>query len=192
MEKTLKQTKTIHKFIDYERRNVEEAQIKLDYLNQLMWSFEEKYGKDFLHEKVYTWGAGIDFKDLQEDEYHFCKAILKDVAISVGKYEKESSQYNLTLRASAKIGEVTRYDYDIDYSEEGEPTQVNVYLDIHFKWGVPDTCEIIETRKDRELKSTDYYEQDGKLYQKVIEKEVHCTKPVLQSVFKRQQESTEA
>tara|TARA_R110000744_G_scaffold162544_1_gene279188 strand:+ start:183 stop:758 length:576 start_codon:yes stop_codon:yes gene_type:complete len=191
MEKTLKQTKAIHKFIDYERRNVEEAKLKLDYLNKVIWKLQNTYSEEFL-KKCYTWGAGIDFKDLKEDEYHVCKGILKDFAISTGDYEKESSEYNLTLRASLKIGEVTRYDYEYQGDVEDRASQVNVFMDVHFKWGVPDTCEIIETRNDRELRSSDYYEKDGKLYQKVIAKEIKCTKPVLQSVFSRQQESTEA
>lgn len=190
MKETLEQTKTIsglHRSLEYEKRNIDEAVVKVQYLNSIMHEVEEQFGWDWMSKKVWTYGIGIDFKDLTENEYSVVKNLLSKIDKGdSADWKKESNQWNLSLTKEVVVGQVTKINFDLD---EPDRTTEDVKVNVCFKWGIPDTCEIVTEEHEEEIRHSDIVEKDGKFFKVVRSKSVKCTKPVLESVFAQTQQN---
>ena len=175
--------KGLHSSLDFEDRRVKEAQMQLEFINNVVWACEGEFGDGFVKEHIYSYGCGIEFKDLRQDQYSLCKDIItRFTSEKVGKYKKESNKWGLQLSTYVIIGEVETTNFD------GEKKMKKLDTTVAFKWGLPDTCELIEVSKQEEIKQPVYTDSNGKTFKEVTYTEVKCNKPILEAVFQQQED----
>jgi hypothetical protein len=166
--------RNIHEALYYERRGVIEAQHQLNALNEIVWTIQRELGKVFIKEKVWTWGLGIQFRDTTKSEFKLIKEILPELGI----LNKKASQYGLQLEGKINTGCVSIKNKHDDYEQE-------MWTEVRFKWDVPDTCTIKNVETVEKAGDEYYTGDDGKIYYRTIDREVECTQPLLDSVFKQ-------
>lgn len=179
----MKKTK-IHPSLGFEQRRVQEAQLQLDYVNEVIWSCQGELGAEFVRKQIWTYGCGIEFKELSKVEFSLVKELVaKHSRDKLPDFKKESNQYGLQLSAHVIIGHVLKID------EDGTEEEKDVDTTISFKWGIPDTCEIVEETKKEAVRDSSAYtiDDDGQIYKSVTTKTLKCNKPLLEAVFTNQQ-----
>ena len=175
--------KGLHSSLDFENRRVQTAQMQMDFVNNVIWACDEKFGSEFVRDKIYTYGCGIEFKELTESEYRKVKVLVQEFCIKkVGKYKKESNKWGLQISAFGIIGEIPKQDWD------GKTELKEIDCTICFKWGLPDTCELIEVSKTEEVRDPVYTDKNGRTFREVTSTEVKCSKPILEAVFAQQKD----
>ena len=100
---------------------------------------------------------------------------IKDVFV-LNQLKKYITEYSVTFSTRHKIGQITN----------GNAVELN----IEFKFGLPETCEIELKEEWLELDPADVQITDGKFMQKTIKKEVKCNEPaMMKAIFKSQVEN---
>ena len=170
--------RNIHEALYYERRGVEEAKHQLNALNEIVWTIQGELGKEFIRDKVWTWGLGIQFRDTTKSEFNKIKEILPDLGI----LDKKSSPYGLQLEGKMNTGCVRIQNKHDDHEKD-------MFTEVRFKWGIPDTCTVKDVETVKEASDEYYTGDDGKIYHRTIDREVECTQPLLESVFQQDSQS---
>ena len=176
-------TGSVHKRLGFEHRRVQEAEVQLDFLNKVYHELDNLYGADFVYENVSSYGCGIEFKELDKTQYNAVKEILKDhVTEGLDSLKKDSNHYSIKMRNTCIIGTIDRVEHYADGTSETFPKRVD--MTVTFKWGIPDTCEIVNTEVREEIDQASLdFDDDGKVYAVKIEKSLKCNKPLLEAVF---------
>tara|TARA_Y100001951_G_C11291639_1_gene272599 strand:- start:1725 stop:2246 length:522 start_codon:yes stop_codon:yes gene_type:complete len=165
----------LHPSLEYESRRVAEAQMQLDFTNTLMWKCDKQFSTKFVDEKVWSYGAGIEFKELLKNEFEIVKkGISEGLESKLVQFKKDSSATRLTLSQQMILGRI------------GD-NEVTMWLSFH--WGIPDSCEIVRTNKTEEVTDVFIDEDNGRIYKTRTEVEVKCNKPILEAVFHNQQKA---
>ena len=185
----------LHPTLYYEKRRVTEAQMQFDFISELVWKCDAKFGEDWIRSNIWSYGAGIEFKDLSQDDYLWVKRTLSSIVSSntdqskIGDFKKESSGRLLQLTKMVTIGH-------IKYIDDGEEKKATVTTWVAFNWGLPDTCEVTYKTETREvdgnsIRDRAYHvdEMDGKLYHTETTEVIKCNKPILEAVFEGQQQN---
>lgn len=174
-------TKTVHPKLYFEERRVKESQMQLDWLNDLFNDCQELFGDEWIDDHLYTYGCGIEFRELDKQDYQNVKEMVsKRVEGGLGELQKESSTYAVKFSRQSVIGRIEAYD---KYAFEQKMKPVD--MTVTFKWGVPDTCEIVETAQQEDI-TDEIVESEGRVYRQTIRKELKCNKPLLEAVFDNQ------
>ena len=162
--------RNIHRTLDYEKKEVDVAMAQLRLVSDICYTLSEN-GVDL--GGVWTWGNGMSFNDLTKPEYEKIRGLLPNI----GRFDKESDKWGLSLIGQIKGKDVVRRNY--------EKTRYPVFVTIKFQWDVPDTCEVktIEVTEPIGDKNKFHVGEDGQMYQTKLETRVECNKPVLESVF---------
>jgi hypothetical protein len=170
----------IHPSLEYETRRVAEAQKQLDFTNAVVWACDNEYGPKFVDDSIWSYGAGIEFKELTREQFNFVKSALSRLIDGkLQELKKENNERQLKLTNNTSIGSIG-------------PDNTNVTMWIAFKWGIPDTCEVVsETETKLVTNNQNYFvdDMDGKLYQTKTITKVKCSKPLLEAVFNQQQQA---
>jgi len=190
-------SKGVHHHLYFEYKEFRLAEVRLKFLSNFLDDIDKEFGSDWsiatteqlregLSDKVWTYGMGITFRDLNETEYKKVRKILKEnYFVNLSELEKDSSITNLRLKGRTPIGQVV-LEWESNIPDEPHIDTEPVELDISFEWGLPDSCEIIETVVKERLTDENYVVENGKQYRTSINREVKCSKPMLQSVFDAQ------
>ena len=176
----------IHPSLDFEQRRVQEAQIQLDFVNKVIWNCQGELGADFVRKQIWTYGCGIEFKELSKSEFSLIKDIInRHSDETLPDMKKESNQYSLQLSAQVIVGSVLQKDDWTGDEEKMKPVDTT----ISFKWGIPDTCEIVESTTKEAVRDSSAYtiDDNGQIYKSVTTKTVKCNKPLLEAVFTQQE-----
>tara|TARA_R110002051_G_scaffold88750_2_gene156470 strand:+ start:8106 stop:8642 length:537 start_codon:yes stop_codon:yes gene_type:complete len=165
----------IHKALYYEKEQIQRAKHRINALNTIVWEMHHEFGEDFVKNNLWTYGMGIRFKNTTKAEFNKIKTMLDGLSV----LNKKSSQFQLELEGILPTGFIS---YQGEY---GDIHTKEMELEISFKWGIPDSCEI----KDVEtvtLASGDFFTgDDGEIYHRKTDKVVECTQPLLESVFSK-------
>ena len=103
----------IHPSLGFEERRVKEAQIQLEFVNKVIWNCQGELGADFVRKQIWTYGCGIEFKELSKSEFSLVKDIVnRHLEETLPDLKKESNQYNLQLSAQVIVGSVLKKDWD--------------------------------------------------------------------------------
>ena len=162
--------RNIHKILDYEKKEVDTAMTQLRLVSDICYMLSEN-GIDLGN--VWTWGSGMSFNDLSKSEYEKVKGLIPEL----GRFDKESDRWGLSLIGQIRGNDVVRRDKD--------RTRYPVYVTIKFQWDVPDTWEVKTVETIKKIGKADEFKvgEDGQMYQTVLETKVECSKPILESVF---------
>jgi hypothetical protein len=171
----------IHPSLEYEIRRVAEAQKQLDFTNAVVWACDNEYGPKFIDDNIWSYGAGMEFRELTREQFNFVKsAISRAIGTKLNELKKESNESQLKLTNTTSIGTISETD------------DTNVAVWISFKWGIPDTCEVVTSTETKLVVDNENYfvdDMDGKLYHTKTIKKVECSKPLLEAVFLEQQQA---
>lgn len=171
----------IHPQLHYEERRVFESQMQLDWLNKLFHDLQDTYDEEWCKDHLYSYGVGVEFKELTKKEFTNVKAIVgMNLKEGLGQLKKDSSTYAVKMNKMVIIGEMEEKD---DWSDEVKTKKVDI--NIIFKWGVPDTCEIVYETEEVVM-DDEVIERDGVRYRQTVKKSLKCNKPMLEAVFNAQ------
>tara|TARA_R100000231_G_scaffold59312_1_gene48751 strand:- start:963 stop:1463 length:501 start_codon:yes stop_codon:yes gene_type:complete len=160
-----------HRLLSYEKSKAEELNIVLSYLTGKLNTLDNLLGNDVVDKISWSWQSGIVFRDCTEDQMQ----TIKDV-FNLNEFKKEITEYSVTLSTKHIIGQTTNKD--------------SVELNIEFKFGLPDSCEVELKEEWLELDPADITITNGKFMQKTIKKEVKCNEPaMMKAIFKSQVEN---
>ena len=180
--------RVIHPTLEYETRRVTEAEKQLNFTNEVVWACDNEYGPTFVEDSIWSYGAGIEFKDLTREQFEFAKSVLSR-SIADGKlqeFQKDSNERQVKLSNNIQIDTISETDCNA------------VTMWVTFKWGIPDTCKVVEETETKlvdtihsSTSSDGYYvdDMDGKLYRTKTIRKVECSKPILEAVFSEQQQA---
>ena len=188
------QNNDVHYALWYEYKELRFAEVRLNFLSEFLTEIDGMFGEDWNtsglngnSERIFTYGMGMTFRDLNEDEYKAVRKILrKTPSIDLGELKKDSNLTGLSLKGRVQIGQVIIEWENKDNPDEPHIDTKPVEFDISFEWGLPDTCEVVETVVEEELTDKNYVIRKGKGYVTSVKREIKCTKPLLQSVFDAQ------
>ena len=174
----------IHESLYYEQRRITEAELQLAFLNNVVWDTENAFGEEFVKDKVNTYGCGLELKDLTKEEYAQMKEIISKHCAdkdALKKLSKESNHYKIQMGTQVVIGYGMFWD-----NWEKETKKKPIDMTIAFKWGIPDTCEIIDVVDRKEITDEVFTDEEGRTFHKTITKKLQCNKPLLEAVFDNQ------
>jgi len=160
-----------HRLLSYEKKEAEKLNLVMAYLTDKLNTLDNILGREVVDTISWSWSSGISFRDCTEDQMQ----TIKDV-FNLNELKKDISEYSVTFSTRHLIGKVSNGD--------------SVELNIEFKFGLPDTCEIQLKEEWLELDPADVQITDGKFMQKTIKKEVKCNEPaMMKAIFKSQVDS---
>ena len=187
----------VHYALWYEYKEFRLAEVRLKFLSTFLTEIDGMFGEDWntseeakrsgYDDKIFTYGMGMTFRDLNEKEYKAVRKILRqNPFIDLGNLKKDSNITGLSLKGRVDIGQVV-----IEWENRNNPDEPHidtkpVEFDISFEWGLPDTCEVVETVVEEPLTDKNYVIRKGKQYVTSVKREIKCNKPMLQSVFDAQ------
>tara|TARA_Y100000401_G_scaffold64188_1_gene51034 strand:- start:4513 stop:5001 length:489 start_codon:yes stop_codon:yes gene_type:complete len=149
-----------HRLLTYEKGKAEELNLIISYLTDKLNTLDDLLGNDIVDKISWSWASGIVFNDCTEDQMQ----TIKDVFV-LNELTKDISEYSVTLSTQHIIGKTSNDN--------------SVKLNIEFKFGLPDSCEIQLKEEWNELDPADIQITDGKFMQKTIKKEVKCNEPAM-------------
>ena len=149
-----------HRLLSYEKKEAEKLNLVMTYLTDKLNTLDNILGREVVDTISWSWSSGIVFRDCTEDQMQ----TIKDVFV-LNELKKEITEYSVTLSTRHVIGQTSNKD--------------SVELNIEFKFGLPDSCEIELKEEWNELDPADIHIEDGKFLQKTIVKEVKCNEPAM-------------
>lgn len=198
MKNTKQYKEELHPTLQYEKKRVDEAEVQFNFINELVWRCDKKFGEEWIRKSIWSYGSGIEFKELSEENYLWVKRTLTKMVENetgdsrLGDFKKESNARTLELSKSIGIGYIL-------YADGPTESQAFVNIAVSFNWGLPDTCEVTYKTETKLVKEGSFQEKrydgfrkderDGKLYHTETTEVVKCNKPILQAVFENKAQS---
>ena len=162
--------RNFHKSLDWEKEEIEVSKYYLSVLSDFRYFLDDQFGTERASDMSWTWMGGIVITAATKQEYLTIRKFLTEVH-GLKKLDKSSTESGLQLKG--RFGANTHLK-----------RRSTTYLNIKFKWGLPDSCEVVYIQKERTINDINYFvDSDGQIRERYHETEINCDKPVLESVF---------